>query len=272
MVDPVLFFPSERQKALSWTSVSISYLFTPTVSFPFFQKPLSHCFHALTGNCHPKFENSGRKGGRWCACRGAGVLCVVLCLCESACNTKTEQTKPWYQPRGGEPEKWKLPWQHAPGWMHVCVCAHEILKCISAALSSMHSVCLCSSRCILCVCARVQYKFACVFSCLCWLEIWSDQWVTGLTNAKQRYIEGYHHVSRKEGWRQTVETMKVMEWNNSWVFVSHALLTSLSVRTITASSSFWFGKLGCAFAYSNFFFFRLSFHLFSALLICSNLW
>lgn len=61
--DPFLFLSSAGQKVLSWTSVSIPYLFSPclfTISSSPFRKSHCCCFHALTGNCHPKFENSGR--------------------------------------------------------------------------------------------------------------------------------------------------------------------------------------------------------------------
>lgn len=50
------------QHSLSLLALSLYCLFLSS------QKSLFLCFHSMTGNCHPKFENSGRNGVRWHVC------------------------------------------------------------------------------------------------------------------------------------------------------------------------------------------------------------
>lgn len=152
--DSVLFVPSERQKALSWTSVSIPYLLTPRLFSPPLKNLFPTAFMPWQGAAIPSLKTQGERAGRWRACRRASVLCVVLCLCERVHGTTTEQTKPWYQPRGGEFEKWKLPWQ-SPRCECVSACVHV--------RSYNWSLLLCRS-CILCVCVWVWIYFTCFMS------------------------------------------------------------------------------------------------------------
>lgn len=58
-------FPSERQKSEESNICQRSSCFlspSPRCVFLYLEKYLSCCFHALTGSCHLKFENSERKG------------------------------------------------------------------------------------------------------------------------------------------------------------------------------------------------------------------
>lgn len=94
--DPFLLLSSVGQKAQE-SNICQHSLSPHPLSLPLlFRNFLPRCFHSLTGNCHPKFENSGRNGMRQCVCVQACVcveLCVCVCVCESKRGPETKSAQ-----------------------------------------------------------------------------------------------------------------------------------------------------------------------------------
>lgn len=119
------FYSSAGQKALSWTSVSTPYLFSPCL-FTLSSSPFRNLFPvAFMPWQETAIQSLKTRGEEWCevTCACAGMcLRITLCLCKREHETKREreQTKPWYQAWRSKSVKWEMPWWRT--YMSACPC------------------------------------------------------------------------------------------------------------------------------------------------------